>query len=115
MGHVHQRKPELLFRIPASYPLQLVQNVGRRRYPAYWFSGDVALVRDREKGDLVKESLDAAEMEAEEGRSRAMELGLLVEELGEEDVVLDDHEGDRDDRGQANGGLVRGRKLNKPY
>lgn len=89
--------------------------MGRRRYPAYWFSGNVALVQDREKGDYVKESLDAAEMQAEEGRSRAMELGLLVEELDEEAVSLDDQEEDRGNRGQANGELVRGRKCHKPY
>lgn len=72
-------------------------------------------MRDREKGGLVKESLDAAEMEAEEGRSRAMELDFLVEEVDEEAVALDDQEGDRNDRVQPTGGLVRGRKSTKMY
>jgi hypothetical protein len=92
-----------------------LQNIGRRRYPVYWFSGTTAIVKDREKGVPVKESLDAAEMEAEEGRSRAMELDFLVEEMDEEAVVLDEQEGSRGDRVQGNGGLVRGRKFTKPY
>jgi hypothetical protein len=102
-----------------SYPHLLTagfvrQNIGRRRYPSYWFSGKVAIVQDR-RGGFVKESLDEAEMEAEEGRSRAMELGLLPEGFDEESISLDEE--NRGGPGQASAPkeLLRGRRFSRRF
>ncbi len=92
------------------YALFVQQNVGRRRYPSYWLSGKELIVRDR-LGDFIKESLDEAEMEAEEGRSRALELGLLRAECDTQTDSLQDE--NRGSPMQVSKEVSRGRTLQK--
>jgi hypothetical protein len=88
------------------------QNVGRRRYPSYWLSGKELFVRDR-RGDFIGESLDEAEMKAEEGRSRAFELGILREELDTETNPLDNE--NRGSPMQLSKEMSRGRRFERQY
>lgn len=66
----------------------------------------MSIVQDR-PGEFIKESLDAAEMRAEEGRSRALELGQLPEEFDTETTSIED-----ESRG---GEMARGRRFQRKY
>lgn len=57
-----------------------LKNVGRRRYPTYWISGTKVLVRTP-RGKVEEETVDQAEMAAEEGRAP------WLRNVSEEDIV----------------------------
>jgi hypothetical protein len=68
-------------------------------------------VRDpRRPGSVVKETLDEAEMEAEEGRSRAIELDLLPEEFDDESPPQEE---DQSEVAQQPKELLRGRRFSR--
>jgi hypothetical protein len=61
-----------------------LQNVGRRRYPHYWFSGKRTFVRTP-SGEKKQETIDQEEMAAEEGRNNFFTLSQVPEGEGKVD------------------------------